>query len=133
MKKLSVSFFVIFPMTVFLSIPVYAEDEDATRNILKQGLLGAGTGALAAGTSGGKAGQGALVGAGTAVIGSALLDTLSQPSQPKTRRVYRKPAVQRAKVKEETVDAGTSVEGRKKIIKKYDESGKLVSEEEVYY
>ena len=218
MKKLSVSFFVIFPITVFLSIPVYAEDEDATRNILKQGLLGAGTGALAAGTSGGKAGQGALVGAGTAVIGgalldaittpsgssrrssapvqeeyydqdageyyeevpqpahqsgsanvlkqglvgagagalaagtsggnagqgalvvagtavigSALLDTLSQPSQPKTRRVYRKPAVQRAKVKEETVDAGTSVEGRKKIIKKYDESGKLVSEEEVYY
>src|SRR3989338_7126102 len=55
-------------------------DEDSTKNILKQGLLGAGVGAISAGSSGGKAGQGALIGAGTSVIGSALLDAITGPS-----------------------------------------------------
>ena len=44
--------------------------------------MGAGTGALAAGASGGSAGKGALIGAGTNVIGSAVLDTLTSSSQP---------------------------------------------------
>ena len=126
--------------------------ESGTSKILKQGLLGAGTGALASGMSGGNAGKGALIGAGTNIIGGALLDAISQPSQP--RRVYRRapppqqyppqqqyPAQyqqqaqpqyqpQNVSVQEETVGSG---EGRKKIIKKYDTSGKLVSEEEIYY
>ncbi|MBI3315473.1 MAG: hypothetical protein HYZ87_00655, partial [Candidatus Omnitrophica bacterium] len=55
--------------------------EDYNKKVLKQGLLGAGTGAIAAGASGGKAGQGALIGAGTNVIGGALLDTITTPSQ----------------------------------------------------
>jgi hypothetical protein len=109
--------------------------ESSSQKVLKQGLVGAGTGAIAAGASGGNAGTGALIGAGTGVIGGALLDSLSQP-QP--RRVYRRPAPapqqvvqpQNVQVREETVGAEGS---RKKIIKKYDQSGKLISEEEIYY
>jgi len=120
--------------------------ESGSTKILKQGLIGAGTGAIAAGASGGKAGEGALIGAGTSVIGNALLDTLTQPQQQRRGRVYRRiPAqqvqqqprpVQNVQVQEESTvpgDTGTSAEGKKKIIKKYDANGKLVSEEEIYY
>ncbi|MCM8760961.1 MAG: hypothetical protein NC938_00535 [Candidatus Omnitrophica bacterium] len=127
--------------------------ESSTSKIIKQGLLGAGTGALASGMSGGDAGKGALIGAGTNVIGGALLDAITQPSRPK--RVYYRPPAQQyqpqyqpqyqqpyqqqyqpqyqpqnVQIKEETVGSG---DGRKKIIKKYDSSGKLISEEEIYY
>ncbi|MBI2095042.1 MAG: hypothetical protein HYT89_02620 [Candidatus Omnitrophica bacterium] len=61
----------------------YSGQEDPNKKILKQGLLGAGVGAISAEASGGKAGTGALVGAGTTVIGGALLDTLTTPSQPR--------------------------------------------------
>ncbi|MFA5142963.1 MAG: hypothetical protein WC522_02180 [Candidatus Omnitrophota bacterium] len=117
--------------------------ESSTQKVLKQGLLGAGTGAIAAGASGGNAGQGALIGAGTGVIGGALLDAITTPSQPK--RVYRRKASQPARqtqaqyqppaqqqniqVQEEQVPEG----GKKKIVKHYDATGKLVSEEEIYY
>jgi len=123
--------------------------ESTSQKVLKQGLVGAGTGALASGMSGGNAGQGALIGAGTSVIGSALLDTLTQPSQP--RRVYRRqapqpyqqqqyqqpyqqpqPQVQQQNVQVQEEQAGVEG-GKKKIVKHYDASGKLVSEEEIYY
>lgn len=139
--------------------------ESGTSKVLKQGLVGAGTGALASGMSGGDAGKGALIGAGTAVIGNALLDAITQPPQQR-RKVYRKAAPQQyqqqyqpqpqqyqqqyqqpqpqqyqqqyqgpsqpqnVQVSEETVGSG---EGKKKIVKKYDSNGKLVSEEEIYY
>lgn len=48
--------------------------------VLKQGLLGAGTGAVASAMSGGKGDrvwQGALAGAGITIIGGALLDMLT--------------------------------------------------------
>jgi hypothetical protein len=51
--------------------------QDSNRQILRQGLLGAGVGAISAEASGGKAGQGALIGAGTNVIGGALLELLT--------------------------------------------------------
>lgn len=67
------------------------------RNILKEGLLGAATGAIASEASGGKAGKGALVGAGVNVIGGALMDSLSgQPAQQvdeeygSSQQVYQK-------------------------------------------
>jgi hypothetical protein len=134
-----------------------APQQSGTSQVLKQGLLGAGTGAIASSMSGGNAGKGALIGAGTNIIGGALLDAISQPAQPK--RVYRRaPAPQQqyqqpyqqqqqyqpqyqqpqqvvvqpqnVEVKEESTGSG---EGRKKVIKKYDANGKLVSEEEIYY
>lgn len=56
--------------------------EDATRKIIKEGLVGAATGAIASEASGGKAGKGALVGAGTGVIGGALVDVLLPEQTP---------------------------------------------------
>ena len=128
--------------------------ESGTSKVLKQGLVGAGAGALASGMSGGNAGKGALIGAGTSVIGNALLDAITQPPQQR-RRVYRKAPPQpqqyppqqyqqqyqpqayqqqyqpqNIQVSEEPVGSG---EGKKKIVKKYDANGKLVSEEETYY
>ncbi|MBN1527318.1 MAG: hypothetical protein JW919_07035 [Candidatus Omnitrophica bacterium] len=109
--------------------------ESSSQKILKQGLVGAGTGAIAAGVSGGDAGKGALIGAGTSVIGNALLDTLTQPSSQRRGRVYRRIPSQQTSVQQsvqpqyETTPDGT----RKKIIRKYDENGKVVSEEEIYY
>ena len=113
--------------------------ESGTQKVLKQGLLGAGTGAIASGASGGNAGTGALIGAGTNVIGSALLDTITQPSQP--RRVYRRqpPPVAPQQVQAQPQNVQVQEEqagpegGKKKIVKHYDASGKLVSEEETYY
>ncbi|MFA4982376.1 MAG: glycine zipper family protein [Candidatus Omnitrophota bacterium] len=122
-----------------------APQQSGTSQVLKQGLLGAGTGAIAAGASGGKAGQGALIGAGTGIIGGALLDAISQPSQPK--RVYRRAPrqtqtaqpVQPLQTQQYQSNVQVSEEsaglegGKKKIVKKYDASGKLISEEEIYY
>ena len=116
--------------------------ESGTQKVLKQGLVGAGTGAIAAGASGGNAGQGALIGAGTSVIGGALLDTITQPSQP--RRVYRRspppvqaqPQPQQIVVPQQNVqaqDEQTPEGGKKKVVKHYDANGKLVSEEETYF
>lgn len=56
--------------------------EDATKKIIKQGLVGAATGAVASEVSGGKAGKGALVGAGTSIIGGALVDVLMPEQTP---------------------------------------------------
>lgn len=113
--------------------------ESSASKVLKQGLLGAGTGALASGVSGGNAGTGALVGAGTGVIGGALLDMMTTPSQP--RRVYRRPAPvrqvpqQNVRVQQPGDDSSADASGtsHKKVIRKYDDSGKVISEEEIYY
>jgi hypothetical protein len=112
--------------------------ESTGSKVLKQGLLGAGVGAISAGASGGSAGKGALIGAGTGAIGGVLLDMMTQPSQPK--KVYRRvPAKQKSsqvvKIQqpgddEESTATGTS---RKKVVRKYDDSGKVISEEEIYY
>lgn len=67
---------------VMLVMPVSAE-EDGTRKVLKQGIVGAATGAIVAKESDGKAGKGALIGAGTTVIGGALLDVV-MPEQKTT-------------------------------------------------
>mgnify|MGYP001591478632 CR=1 FL=1 len=115
--------------------------ESTGSKVIKQGLLGAGVGAISAGTSGGNAGKGALIGAGTGAIGGVLLDMMTQPSQPK--RAYRRtPARQRPQQAQQAVKvqqpgddteaAGTGT-SRKKVLRKYDDSGKVVSEEEIYY
>jgi len=89
--------------------------EDATSKVLKSGLVGAGTGAIAAGTTGGKAGQGALIGAGTGVIGNALLDSITKTGTERKGRQYRR--------------YKDTSKPKSKVIRKYDENGNLVYEE----
>lgn len=74
--------------------PAWADDQQqsAAGTILKQGILGAAVGGIAAGASGGKAGKGALIGAGTNIAGEAILGALSGPSQPQQQPVYAQPA-----------------------------------------
>lgn len=119
--------------------PVYYQpappQEDPNKKILKQGLLGAGVGAISASASGGSAGKGALIGAGTNVIGGALLDALtggsSQP-QPQPQPVYYQ---QQAPPQQQYSQSNQNYSGsqpRKKIVRKYDSDGKVVSEEEVW-
>jgi len=104
--------------------------EDPTKKILKQGLLGAGVGAISASASGGKAGKGALIGAGTNVIGSALLDMMSGPSQPQPQPqpVY----YQQAPPQYAPSPYSTGQQPQRKIIRHYDADGNVVSEEEVW-
>jgi len=67
----------IFVLTCALSYAAGAKD---SRDILKEGLLGAGSGAVGGLASGGKGKdiwKGALAGAGVNVIGGALLDSIS--------------------------------------------------------
>lgn len=125
-----VSYQRVEPQPVYVQpAPMYAapQQEDPTKKILKQGLLGAGTGAIAASASGGKAGKGALIGAGTNVIGGALLDMLSGPSssQPQAQPVYYQ---QQPVYQQPTTQAQQPT---RKIIRRYDSSGNVVSEEEV--
>jgi len=114
--------------------PVYVQQQAPPRqsqstNILKQGLMGAAVGGISAGASGGKAGKGALIGAGTSVIGSALLETLSGGGQQQQapQPVYYQQAPQ-----QQSYDYPSSNQPKKKIIRKYDSDGNVVSEEEVY-
>jgi hypothetical protein len=104
---------------------------EGNRRIIHQGLLGAAVGAVAAEASGGKAGTGALVGAGTHVIGGALADVLlfnqAAPAQP----AYFSPQPAYPPYYHAApADGGTPL--RRHVIRKYDAGGKLISEEEVW-
>ena len=87
----------------------------------------------------GNAGKGALIGAGTSVIGGALLDAITAPPQP--RRVYVAPPPPQPMQQGYTTqapqasyeDTSGAPGTRKKVVRKYDDSGKVVSEEEIYY
>ncbi len=127
--------------TQYVQEPVYQQayyqqppQENPNTKILKQGLLGAGTGAIAAGASGGSAGKGALIGAGTNVIGGALLDSLTGSSQAKPQPVYyqQQPQYQNQQYQNSGQYQQSSNQPKKKIIRKYDSDGNVVSEEEVW-
>ncbi len=129
------------PTTYRVDPPVYVQQQpayyappqqDANQKIIKQGLLGAGVGAISASSSGGKAGKGALIGAGTNIIGGALLDTLmggSSQAQQQPQPVYYQQAPATYANQGYT---SSSNQPKKKIIRKYDNDGNVVSEEEVW-
>ena len=106
------------------SQPVYTRSgpsaqDDYNKKIIKQGLLGAATGAIAAEASGGKAGKGALIGAGTNIIGGALFDVLTTPqSQP--QQVQYAPYV---------TQWNQENPNRNRIVRKFDSNGNVISEE----
>lgn len=107
--------------------PVYRSyapppQEDPNKRIIKQGLLGAATGALSAEMSGGKAGKGALIGAGTNVIGGALLDTLFSSPSPSYSAPYS----------HSSYGYPSNTAPKKKIVRHYDAQGRVTSEEEYW-
>ena len=74
----------------------YYSQDDQNKTILKEAVVGAGVGAISAGASGGSAGKGVLIGAGTNVIGNAVLNTLTsspntQPPPPQVQYVQQAP------------------------------------------
>lgn len=73
--KIGKAFVVSLTGLSFWGAQAYADDNAV--EIIRQSLLGAGVGAISAEVSGGKAGTGALVGAGSNVIGGALIQLLS--------------------------------------------------------
>jgi hypothetical protein len=133
---------------VYVQQPVYYQQapppqENTSNKILKQGLLGAGVGAISASASGGKAGKGALIGAGTNVIGGALLDTVfsgggQQQQQPQPVYYQAQPQyVQQPQYANQGYGQQGYVQSsgqqpKKKIIRKYDSDGNVISEEEVW-
>lgn len=82
---------VVIVAVLALTAPRAWADDEAAKKILKDGILGAGVGAVSAGASGGKAGKGALIGAGTNVVGGAVIDLLTGSGQPK-EPAYPQPA-----------------------------------------
>ena len=124
---------------MYVQQPVYYSQppaEDPNKKIIKNGLMGAAVGGIAASASGGKAGKGALIGAGTNVIGGALLDSLMGPSQAQQQQpVYYQQAPPQPVVYQQQNSGYTgssATQPKKKIIRKYDSDGKVISEEEVW-
>ncbi|HTL70971.1 MAG TPA: hypothetical protein VL404_06740 [Candidatus Eisenbacteria bacterium] len=115
------------------SQPVYVQSpsqptaqQEQNKKIIKQAVLGAATGAIASEASGGKAGKGALIGAGTNVLGSALFDILTTP-QTQNQQVTQNP-----QYAPYVTQWNQENQAKKKIIRKFDSNGNVVSEEEVY-
>jgi hypothetical protein len=78
-------------IVVLSASPVFAAGDGIA--ILRQGLLGAGTGAAATAMTGSKGGEvwkGALIGMGVNVVGGALLDVITTPGGTRTV-VYARP------------------------------------------
>ena len=95
MKNLKIIFvvFILMNVTFAWTLPKvngqdYYSQEDPNKEILKDAVVGAGVGAVASSASGGSAGKGALIGAGTNVIGNALIDTLTSPPRPQPQVQY---------------------------------------------
>jgi len=89
----------------FITVTAMAADTTSNK-VLKQGIIGAGTGAIAAGASGGKAGKGALIGAGTGILGNILLDTLTEGGQSEPSQQQRQKTTQTVDLYQEAYQEG---------------------------
>lgn len=73
----------------------YAARRKTSGDILKEGLLGAGSGAvggLASGAKGGDVWKGAIAGAGVTIVGGALLDSISGETVDSVQNVQSMPS-----------------------------------------
>jgi hypothetical protein len=82
MKILSVILATAFILGILTPVCFAQSQDDGAKKVLKEGILGAGVGAIAAGASGGKAGKGALIGAGANIAGEAIMGALTSQPQP---------------------------------------------------
>lgn len=119
--------YIVESQPVYAPPPASTAQQEQAKKIIKQGLVGAGVGAISAEASGGKAGTGALVGAGTTIIGSALVDALNQPPAAQPGYYYGPPDNQTYPPQNFSSD-----QSQRKVIRKYDSRGNIVSEEEVW-
>ena len=77
MKKIGI---LLLVLAIIFSSPLSYAARKTSGGLLKEGLLGAGSGAiggLASGAKGGDVWKGALAGAGVNIVGGALLDSIS--------------------------------------------------------
>ena len=78
MKRIMI---LVMVLAVFMAVGTFSNAKSKTSgDLLKEGLLGAGSGAvggLASGAKGGDVWKGALAGAGVNIVGGALLDSIS--------------------------------------------------------
>ena len=130
LKKAQVALASAILTPIFFASQVFAAG--SSLDILKSGLLGVGMGAISAGMSGGKPGKGALIGAGTHVIGGALLDMLSGSSTSPTSSNSYYYAPTPTHFTSVSNPASTSSAAKKHIFRKFDTSGNIISEEEVW-
>ena len=80
MKKVFIAALTTMFLVIAVSPVSYAAEKKSSSDILKEGVLGAGAGALgglASGAKGGDLWKGALAGAGVTIVGGALLDAMS--------------------------------------------------------
>ncbi|MCK5450385.1 MAG: hypothetical protein KAI70_01320 [Candidatus Omnitrophica bacterium] len=93
----------IFVAAVFLGVTSISFAQDSGIAIIRQGLLGAGSGAIGGAVSGGKSSDlwiGALTGAGVNIIGGSLLDMMTKDNNADTgyrRNRYQQTHYQRTK------------------------------------
>jgi len=142
----------IFIATIFAISPssIMARDNDegstnsageALSGTLMGGLLGAGLGA-AIGSSSGHAGKGAAIGAGIGAVGGTLLKASEESNRRKQAEedaYYDQypeveegaPAVQQAQPQAYQAQTSEGVAVKKRVIRRYDENGNVVTEEEV--
>ena len=82
---------VIVVFMIFVSLSdSFAQRRKSSSDLLREGLLGAGAGAIGGAASGAKGGdlwKGALAGAGVNIVGGALLDSMSGNQVDTTQRV----------------------------------------------
>jgi hypothetical protein len=85
-------FLMILLFSLITNFSTGAIAEKSSSDLIKQGLLGAGAGAVGGSASGGKSGgiwKGALAGAGVNVVGGALLDSITGEEVRQTNEVNR--------------------------------------------
>jgi len=83
-------------LAIFVAVVPFSDGKSKTSgDLLKEGLLGAGSGAvggLASGAKGGDVWKGALAGAGVNIVGGALLDSISGEQVDTVNNVSNMPA-----------------------------------------
>jgi hypothetical protein len=89
-------FIVVLALSMMAVFPVdHSAANSRSSDLLRQGLLGAGAGAVGGAASGAKGGdvwKGALAGAGVNIVGGALLDSLSGEKVSNTQSVDNVPS-----------------------------------------
>lgn len=134
MKTLSMILAVAFLLS--LGYPLYASNDDedsgggngALTGALMGGLLGGGVG-TAIGSASGNAGKGALIGAGIGAVGGALVGANQRSKRSSSNENLAQPEPGQAAPEDANMPADMKV--KKRVIKEYDQEGKLISEKEV--